>query len=206
MAYTKNLTGSPLTFDIKSDLLNRLNQYSKSANIYSLSTIVRESIQNFEFKNFDVPTKDHKQISVRLSETDKKKLIKISRHKCVSIGELLRAALEAFMKSSPKTITSKNKTTPTKKMKKSTFANKPKAVKKSIAIAIQKNSKTAAKPKAVKKAATKSVKKAATKATKKVAAKKAAPKSAKKVATKAVKKAAAKTVKKVAVKKAAVKK
>ena len=207
-------TTSPLTFDLQQDLLNKLKQVQKEVGARSLSEVVRYAVSVFDSSGLDLKPSSHQQISVRLSSDLRQRLVRLSKQKKVSVGELLRAALDSLPTElsdfNLKQTMPKKKTTTKKKVAKKVAKKAPakKAVKKAVKKAAPKK-KVAAKKKAVKKAAPKKVvKKAVKKAApkKKVAAKKKAVKKAapKKVVKKAVKKAAPK--KKVAAKKKAVKK
>lgn len=191
MAAKKGAESSPLTFDLKADLIAVLDKYQKQLGV-SKSEIIRFAISGFDYAGFAPAVEDHRQISVRLPLTQKTDLVKLAKSKKVSIGELLRAALE------------KLPTVPAKSgIEKA--APKPKVAKK----AAKKVAKKAAK-KAVKKVAAKKVAAKKKPAAKKAVAKKpAAKKAAKKVAKKpAVEKAAAKepAKKKASAKKPAAKK
>ncbi|MDG1302357.1 MAG: CopG family transcriptional regulator, partial [Opitutae bacterium] len=171
-------TTSPLTFDLQQDLLDKLKHLQEKVGARSLSEIVRYAVSVFDFSDIDLKASVHRQISVRLSSELRQQLTRLSQQKQVSVGELLRAALESLPPElsdfNPKKTMPKKKTT-TKKATKKIAQKAPakKAVKKKVA------------PK---------------KATKKTVAKKAAPK--KKVVKKAIKKVAKKVVKKAAPKKA----
>ncbi|MCH6255944.1 CopG family transcriptional regulator [Puniceicoccaceae bacterium K14] len=211
MAAKKSAESSPLTFDLKADLISVLDKYQTKLGGVSKSEIIRHAISQFDYATFKPVVEPHRQISVRLPLKQKNSLVKLAKGKKVSIGELLRAALESLPgnpassgieKPAPK------KPAPKKAAKKVVKKAAKKAAKKPAA---KKAAKKAAPKKAVKKAAPKKVvKKAAPKKVVKKAAKKAAPKKAapKKAAPKkaAPKKAAPKKVAKKAVKKTAKKK
>jgi hypothetical protein len=190
-------TTSPLTFDLQQDLLDKLKQIQDTAGARSLSEVIRYAVSVMDVSALDLDQSTHRQISVRLSSDLRKRLVNVSKRKKISIGELLRVALDALPLDlpsfDPNQMIPKKGSTPKTKPKKS-VAKK---------VAAKKAVKKVAAKKAVKKvAAKKAVKKvAAKKAVKKVAAKKAVKKVA---AKKAVKKVAAKkAVKKVDAKKAA---
>ncbi len=184
-------TSSPLTFDLQQDLLDKLKRLQKKVGARSLSEVVRHAVSVFDSSDLDLKTSSHRQISVRLSSELRQRLVRLSKQKKVSVGELLRAALDSLPAElsdfNLKQTMPKKKTT-TKKAAKKVVKKAPakKAVKKKVA------PKKAAKKTVAKKAAPKK------KAVKKAAPKKAAPKK------KAVKKAAPKkAVKKKTVKKKA---
>lgn len=183
MASTQTTAQAPLTFDIQDDLLSILNNFIKKSGIKSKSAAIRHAIEHYSFSKFKSSSRTHKQLSVRLPEAIKTKLLMLSRDKQVSIGELLRATIEALPSAPKNQITSnpskkpmavKKKTTKAKKAVKKTVKKAKKAVKKTVAKA-KKAVKKASSPKKTtkKKVATKKTAKKV--ATKKVA-KKAAPK------------------------------
>jgi hypothetical protein len=211
MAAKKNAESSPLTFDLKTDLIAVLDKYQKQLGV-SKSEIIRHAISGFNYTGFAPVSESHRQISVRLPVKQKVDLVKLAKSKKVSIGELLRAALESLPAAPAKSGLAKAAPAPKKAAKKAT----KKAAKKAAAPAPQAPAKKASKKSAkkakkvvsaAKKAAKKAVKKSAAKkpaAPKKAAAKKAPAKKA--AAKKAPAKKAAKAASKVATKKVAAKK
>ena len=141
---------SPLTFDLKADLLSKLESVRKKLGAGSKSEVIRYAISVFDYSSYQSSVQEHRQISVRLPLKQKASLLKIARQKKVSVGELLRAALESL----PANVAGAEKQTQTKKvepMKKATKkAAKRKPAKKA---AKRKPAKKAAKRKPAKKAA-----------------------------------------------------
>lgn len=184
----KPKSSTPLTFDLEEELLKKMQAYQRAVAARSISAVIRAALEHFDFNSFKASSSTHYQLSVRLPEDLKGKLINISDRKNVSIGELIRTAVKYLCehKKQPQI----NKAMATTTTAKKTAVKKKPAAKKPAA------KKAAAKKPAVKKAAAKKP------AVKKPAAKKTA---AKKPAAKkpAVKKTA---VKKTAAKKPAVKK
>ena len=178
---------SPLTFDIKEDLLERVSSFQNKSGARSLSDVVRYAIGTFDFGEFDAGKPAHRQLSVRLPAEQKALLLNAARAHRVSVGELLRTALDA-LPTNPRSglninltqhIAMPAKKPAKKKVAKKAVAKKPvakKVVKKAVA------KKPVAK-KVVKKAVAK--KPVAKKVVKKAVAKKPV---AKKVVKKAVKK------------------
>ena len=159
MAAKKSAESSPLTFDLKADLIQVLDKYQSRLGGVSKSEIIRHAISGFDYNTFKPVVESHRQISVRLPLKQKNALVKLAKGKKVSIGELLRAALENLP-------TNPGKSGIEKAEKKKPAAKKP--AKKKPA------KKKPAKKKAAKKAAPKKA------APKKAAPKKAAKKAAKK--------------------------
>ena len=87
---------SPLTFDLNDELLGKLDELCARHGVATKSEIIRHAITVFEFASFKPEARGHRQISVRLAPKQKATLIKVARQKGVSIGELLRVALEAL--------------------------------------------------------------------------------------------------------------
>lgn len=187
---------SPLTFDLQQDLLEKLKMLQRRTGARSLSEMIRYAVGNLKVSDLHRSTRGHQQVSVRLSDKSRKHLVRLSKQKKVSLGELLRTALDSLPSelpdfnpetTMPKKKASKKKAAPKKVVRKAPA--KKKAVTKKVAKKPVKKAakKTPAKKKVAKKAAKKKVAKKAAK--KKVAKKKTA---AKKTAKKAVKKKAAK--------------
>ncbi len=120
---------SPLTFDLKDDLLARLDALQAKTGMASKSEVIREAISNFDYASFSPPAVGHRQISVRLPQKQKAALLKLARKKRVSVGELLRAALEG-LPANTAGLGTKTKTGIVETMKK---ASKKKVVKKAAA-------------------------------------------------------------------------
>lgn len=160
MTNTPSQKSAPITFEIQEELLAKLKNYQKASNANSVSEVIRQSLIAFNFNAFKHTPIPHRQISVRLPENLKNRLTSFSTKKRVSIGELLRVAIENLCLHQPKP-----------------QAKKPMAIS-----TIKKVVKKATKKAAVKKATTKktavkkAVKKTAKKAAKKTVAKKAAKK------------------------------
>ena len=192
-----NKKSTPLSFDLQQDLFGKLKEIQRQTGARSISEVVRYAVSHLDASELKLSNTSHRQISVRLSDKLRQRLVKLSKQQKVSVGELLRAALDSLPDQlpgfNPETIMPKKKATKKKVVRKAPA--KKKAVKKK---AVKKTVKKAVKKVAKKKVAKKAVKK---KAVKKVAKKKVAKKAPKKkVAKKAPKKKAAK--KKVAKRKA----
>lgn len=189
-------TSSPLTFDLQQDLLVKLKDLQQKNGARSTSEIIRYAISVFDASTLETNTNEHKQISVRLDSELRDRLNRMSKQKKVSVGEILRAALESLPDNlpgiNPETNMPKKKSTKKSATKKAASkAPAKKAVKKKAAK--KKVAKKAPAKKVAKKATKKAVKKAVKKAAKKKVAKKApAKKAAKKAVKKVAKKAPAK--------------
>lgn len=94
---TKNSNApSPLTFDLPVSLIGKLSSHQKRLGLKSASEVVRLAISEFDYDRYESSAEEHRQISVRLPLDQKNKLTKVSRKKRVSVGELLRVAIDAL--------------------------------------------------------------------------------------------------------------
>ena len=96
MAKKNSNAPSPLTFDLPVSLIGKLETHQKRLGLKSASEVVRLAIGEFDYEQFESSSEEHRQISVRLPEDQKTKLTKVSRKKKVSVGELLRVAIDAL--------------------------------------------------------------------------------------------------------------
>lgn len=87
---------SPLTFDLPVSLIGKLGAHQKRLGLKSASEVVRLAIGEFDYDVFESSAEEHRQISVRLPLDQKNKLTKVSRKKKVSVGELLRVAIDCL--------------------------------------------------------------------------------------------------------------
>jgi hypothetical protein len=127
MSKATDRESSPLTFDLKEDLLVKLESLQRSHAGASKSEIIRHAVSSYDYSKFAAGSQKHRQISVRLDTRQKAALLKLSRQKGVSVGELLRVALESL----PANLAGlKTKTAVVDTMKKATKKAAKKAVKK----------------------------------------------------------------------------
>jgi hypothetical protein len=96
MPSSSDQENSPLTFDLNDDLLAKLDDVCARTSAATKSEVIRYAITVFDFGAFKPDVRGHRQISVRLAPKQKTSLIKLARVKGVSIGELLRVALDAL--------------------------------------------------------------------------------------------------------------
>ena len=85
---------APLTFDLPVALIAKIEKHRNRLGLGSASAVVRLAIRDFDFGNYVAESVPHRQLSVRLPSKLRKFLIQTSKRKKVSLGELLRAALE----------------------------------------------------------------------------------------------------------------
>ncbi len=213
---SKSKASAPLTFDLKKDLLIKIEDYQKKAGVRSKSEVIRDAIESYNYDSFQSEAEPHRQISFRLPVVQKRELSILARQKKVSLGELLRAALES-LPDAPVRAAGNHKPKDTTVIRKATKAKKPAAkkapAKKAAAKAAPAKKATAKKAPAKKPAAkTAPAKKAAVKkapakaVAKKAPAKKPAAKKAPAKKAVAKKAAAPKATAKAPAKKAAAKK
>lgn len=96
MAKKKNNAPAPLTFDLPLSLIDKLGSHQKKLGLKSASEVVRQAISDFDYDDFESSSEEHRQISVRLPADMKAKLTKFAKKKSVSVGELLRVAIDAL--------------------------------------------------------------------------------------------------------------
>ena len=87
---------SPLTFDLKEELLAKIESARESLDMATNSEVIRYAIEEFDFASYSAPVKAHRQISVRLRMDSKQRLVKLAKKHDVSVGELLRTAIDAL--------------------------------------------------------------------------------------------------------------
>ncbi len=96
MAKNNTNAPSPLTFDLPLSLIGKLTAQQKKLGLKSTSEVVRLAIDGYDYETFSTSAEEHRQISVRLPGDMKSKLTKYSKKKKVSVGELLRVAIESL--------------------------------------------------------------------------------------------------------------
>ena len=87
---------APITFDLPVALIAKIEAHRRRLGLGSTSEVVRLAIGAFDFERFQASPNEHRQISVRLTARVKSTLVKAARQKRVSVGELLRVALDAL--------------------------------------------------------------------------------------------------------------
>ncbi len=87
---------APLTFDLPVALLAKIGTHRRREKLRSTSEVVRLAIREFDFGGYTTTADEHRQVSVRLAPRVKNFLVRTAKKKGVSVGELLRAALEAL--------------------------------------------------------------------------------------------------------------
>ncbi len=93
---------APLTFDLPVDLMDKIEACRKTLGFSTASEVIRTAITRFDFSKCKPVRVVHRQISVRLSGEQRATLKRQARLKDVSVGELLRLAIEGLQAKSPK--------------------------------------------------------------------------------------------------------
>ncbi len=87
---------TPLTFDLPLELIDKIEACRRSLGLGSASEVVRVAIERFDFSKCRPVQIPHRQISVRLSGEHRATLKRQARLKDISLGELLRHAIEGL--------------------------------------------------------------------------------------------------------------
>lgn len=87
----------PLTFQLEVEFLDRLNDPVRDKKAQSVSAIIRDALERYDFTNMVVVRAAQVLVSVRLPADIRRSLKKIARAKHTSVGQLVRAAVEAYL-------------------------------------------------------------------------------------------------------------
>jgi Arc/MetJ-type ribon-helix-helix transcriptional regulator len=87
---------APLTFDLTLPQVQKIEAVRRARGLRSASEVVRLAIAQFDVDAYEARIPKHQQISVRLAPGLREKLRRQARKKNVSIGVLLREALESL--------------------------------------------------------------------------------------------------------------
>jgi len=87
----------PFPVTIEVEFLDRLSEPVRDGRAKSVSAIIRSALEQYDFSNVVVVHPAQLQISVRLPAEIRKNLKKVSRAKHTSVGQLVRAAVEAYL-------------------------------------------------------------------------------------------------------------
>jgi len=85
----------PVTMEV--EFLDRLSEPVREGRAKSVSEIIRTALDRYDFANMVVMHPNQLQISVRLPAEIRRNLKKVSRSKHTSVGQLVRAAVEAYL-------------------------------------------------------------------------------------------------------------
>ena len=88
-------SAAPLTFDLPVSLIAKIETIRSDHDLGSASEAVRMALAKFDLDGFTSDVEAHTQISVRIDAATRKGLKRAAKAKDVSVGAILRAALEA---------------------------------------------------------------------------------------------------------------
>ena len=92
---TRSRPGSaPLTFDLPISLIEKIELARRSRGLKTASEVIRFALEQYDFESCKPVHDPHRQISVRIAPRQRATLKRYARAKRVSVGELLRFALE----------------------------------------------------------------------------------------------------------------
>ena len=92
----KSKPSRPLTIDLPVSMIEKIEICRRGGGYASSSEVVRAAISDFDFATCRPQREKHRQISVRIAPEQRAALQRYSRQKDVSVGELLRMAIEAL--------------------------------------------------------------------------------------------------------------
>ena len=87
----------PFPVQLEVELLDRLSEPVREGRAKSVSEIIRTALERYDFANVVVMRPAQLTISVRLPAGIRRNLKQISRTKHTSVGQLVRAAIEAYL-------------------------------------------------------------------------------------------------------------
>lgn len=87
----------PFPLQLEVELLDRLSEPVREGRAKSVSAIIRTALERYDFANVVVVRPAQLLISVRLPAGIRRNLKQISRSKHTSVGQLVRAAVEAYL-------------------------------------------------------------------------------------------------------------
>ena len=90
-------TPKPFPIQMEVEFLDRLSEPVREGRAMSVSAIIRSALAEYDFDNVVVMHPSQLQISVRLPARIRQNLKKLSRSKHTSVGQLVRAAVEAYL-------------------------------------------------------------------------------------------------------------
>ena len=96
MPVARRKSSTPLTFDLPESLIARIARTKKNRQLATASEVVRLALAQFDLNEFKPPQDPHSQISVRIPFNLRATLRRTAKQKDASIGQLVRAALEAL--------------------------------------------------------------------------------------------------------------
>lgn len=95
MPTSKSNPSAPLTFDLPVSLIAKIEAIRSDHELDSASEAIRMALAKFDLDGFTSDVEEHTQISVRVDAATRKGLKRAAKTKDVSVGAIVRAALEA---------------------------------------------------------------------------------------------------------------
>jgi len=92
-----SLKPRPFPIQMEVEFLDRLSEPVRHGRAKSVSEIIRTALERYDFSNVVVMHPAQLVISVRLAPEVRRNLKQISRAKHTSVGQLVRAAVEAYL-------------------------------------------------------------------------------------------------------------
>lgn len=90
-------TARPFPIQLEVEFLDRISEPVRDGKARSVSDIIRRALERYDFANIIVLKPSQLQISVRLPAPIRQNLRRIARAKHTSVGQLVRAAVEAYL-------------------------------------------------------------------------------------------------------------
>ncbi len=90
-------TAKPFPLTMEVEFIDRLGEPVRDGKARSVSEIIRTALERYDFANVVVMHPVQVQISVRLPAEIRRTLKKVARSKHTSEGQLIRAAVEAYL-------------------------------------------------------------------------------------------------------------
>ena len=87
----------PLAFQLEVEFLDRLSEPVRDKKAKSVSAIIRAALERYDFTNMVVVRAAQVLVSVRLPENVRRSLKRTAKAKHTSVGQLVRAAVEAYL-------------------------------------------------------------------------------------------------------------
>jgi hypothetical protein len=87
----------PFPVQLEVEFLDRLSEPVREGRAKSVSSIIRTALERYDFANVVVVRPSMVMISARLPAPIRQNLKRISRAKHTSVGQLVRAAVEAYL-------------------------------------------------------------------------------------------------------------
>lgn len=88
---------NPFAIQLEVEFLDRVSEPVREGRAKSVSDLIRTALERFDFDNVVVVRPAQLTISVRLSREIRRKLKQLSKLKHASVGQLVRAAVEAYL-------------------------------------------------------------------------------------------------------------